>query len=171
VLAPKDDDDTLASWAAHFRQYYCLDSEIDELRRGYDLSRQDYLLEIVFPDAQATPGPSIRAGDFAEILVADYLQHLLGYHVPQWRYDEKIIRNESVKGADVIGFRLVGDAESPLDELVVYEAKATLSGRERGNRLQDAIDDSAKDFNIRKAYSLNAMRRRYIRAHQSTWRT
>lgn len=162
VLDPQDDDVILASWAEHFRQHYCLDAEIDDLRRGYDLSRKDYLLQLVFPDASAAPGPSIRAGDFAEILVADYLEFVLGYSVPRWRYDEKQVRNESTKGTDIIGFHVAGDKESPADELAIYEVKATLSGAGRGNRLQDALDGSAKDFNLRKAESLNAMRRRYL---------
>lgn len=165
-LNPQDDENILSSWAAHFRAHYCLDEEIDDLRSGYGLSKRDYLLQYVFPDATAAPGPSIRSGDFAEILVGDYLQHVLGYWVPRWRYDDKPVRNESTKGTDLIGFRLAGPEASPDDELAVYEAKATLTGRGRSNRLEDALAGSATDFNVRRGESLNAIRRRLLRAGQ-----
>lgn len=165
-LNPEQDEEVLASWASHFRSHYCLDAELDELRRGFDLCRRDYLLQFVFPDAKVGLGPSIRAGDFAEILVADYLEHRLGYWVPRWRYDDKPVRNESTKGTDIIGFRLAGADESPEDELAVYETKATLTGKGRGNRLEDALTGSAADFHVRKGESLNALRRRLFRSGQ-----
>ena len=88
------DDKVLSEWAKHFRNHYCFDCEIDDLRRGTVYSRAEYLENIKFPDASVAPGPSIRAGDFSEILIADYLQYLLGYWVPDNRYCDKIIRNE-----------------------------------------------------------------------------
>lgn len=57
----------LSAWASNFRQHYCLDSEIDDLRAGTGLSRADYLTQLVFPDKSVAPGPGIRAGDFAII--------------------------------------------------------------------------------------------------------
>lgn len=63
-----------SAWAKHFRNHYCFDSEIDDLRRGTPYSRAEYLNKLKFPDASITPGPSIRAGDFGEILVADFLE-------------------------------------------------------------------------------------------------
>lgn len=162
TLICNDDQAVLKEWAKHFRQHYCLDSEIDALRTGTGLSRTDYLLNTVFPDGSAAPGPSIRAGDFSEIIVADYLQYVLGYWVPRGRYAEKAIRNESVKGVDVIGFRLKKDGHvDPKDEMVTYEVKAQFSGKKALSRLQNAVDDSAKD-NLRKAYTLNAAKRRLL---------
>lgn len=52
----------------------CFDTEIDYWRRGYKCSSAEYLNTIKFPDPKAAPGPSIRAGDFAEVLVADFLE-------------------------------------------------------------------------------------------------
>src|SRR5882672_6612973 len=40
----------LSEWAIHFRQHYCLDSEIDALRSGTGLSRAEYLRQLIFPD-------------------------------------------------------------------------------------------------------------------------
>ena len=45
------DEKMLSDWARHFRNHYCLDSDIDFLREGYGYSRGKYLEEIKFPDA------------------------------------------------------------------------------------------------------------------------
>ena len=152
--------ETLSAWASHLRNHYCLDSEIDYYRRGYTYSRAEYLNAIKFPDASNAPGPSIRAGDFGEVLVADYLQYIVGYWVPRTRYCDKSIRNESEKGCDVIGFRIQEDETwSPEDMLAMFESKTQFSGRTAKPRLQDAVEGSAKD-QVRKAESLNAIKRR-----------
>lgn len=137
------DPPILSAWAMHFRNHYCADEDIDYLRGAS--SRKDYLNEMKFPCSKTAPGPSIRAGDFGEILVADYLEFLMGFWVPRFRWSSKIIRNESPKGSDVIGFRL-GDKDkfSPDDTLIVVEAKTKFSAA-NNNRLQVAINDSAKD--------------------------
>lgn len=80
------DEAVLSAWARHFRNHYCLDAEIDFLRGRR--SRSDYLTHIKFPSRESRLGPGIRAGDFGEILVADYLQWLLGFWVPRVRYKE-----------------------------------------------------------------------------------
>ncbi|NTV46382.1 MAG: DUF1837 domain-containing protein [Chlorobiales bacterium] len=156
----QDDDDVLSAWAKHFRNHYCFDSEIDYWRRGYKFSRSEFLNYIKFPDPIAAPGPSIRAGDFGEVLVADFLEYLNGYWVPRTRYGDKTILNESTKGSDIIGFHVVKDGSaSSKDKLAIFEAKAQFSGKKPTARLQDAVDGSAKDI-TRKAESLNAIKQR-----------
>jgi hypothetical protein len=156
------DPTILAAWAKHFRNHYCLDSEIDALRNGTGLSRKAYLETIKFPDHHAAPGPSIRAGDFAEILLADYLEYVLKFWVPRTRYGDKTVRNESTKGCDLIGFKFFNPArESPNDQLAIFESKAQLSTSKTDPRLQDAVDDSAKDH-IRRGESLNAIKQRLL---------
>lgn len=162
-LKVEKDDTVFSVWATHFRNHYCLDCEIDDLRDGTGLCRSEYLCQYAFPDKSKPPGPSIRAGDFAEILVADFLEYVLNYWVPRFKYDEKTVRNESLKGADILGFKFVSDEESLGDTLSTFEAKAKLTGNPL-NRLQDGVNDSAKDFFVRKAESLNALKRRFIRA-------
>jgi hypothetical protein len=156
----------LSQWSKHFRNHYCLDEEIDELRDGTNLSRAEYLEQLVFPDEALAPGPSIRSGDFAEIIMADLIEYVWGYWVPRFRYDEKAIRNESTKGADILGFKLTGKQHSPKDTLIICEAKAALTSPAANNRLQQAIDDSAKDM-LRRAHSLNALKRRLIRKNDT----
>jgi hypothetical protein len=158
----RNDPAVLSAWAKHFRNHYCLDGEIDNLRKGTRYSRADYLNKIKFPDPSTPPGPSIRAGDFAEILVADYLEFLLGYWVPRTRYGNKAIRNESTKGCDLLGFKIFRDGyESNDDTLALFEAKARFSGRKSRSRLQDAVNGSAKDH-VRRGESLNAIKQRLL---------
>lgn len=159
-LRHENDSEVLSDWARHFRNHYCLDSEIDYFRRGPALSKADYLTSIKFPDNSVAPGPSIRSGDFGEILVADYLEFSLGYWVPRTRYSDKTIRNESTKGSDILGFKFVNDnQESAEDVLAVFEAKSQLTGTAVQPKLQEAVDGSIKD-RIRKAESLNAIKQR-----------
>ena len=161
----KEDDRILTEWAKHFRNHYCFDTEIDFYREGYGFSRQEYLDNIKFPDKANAPGPSIRAGDFAEILVADYLEFVLGFWVPRCRYGNKDIKNESTKGCDTLGFKFFDDTESIQDTLAVFEAKAQLSGDTPNPRLQDAVTDSVKD-QVRKAESLNAIKQRLFETNR-----
>jgi hypothetical protein len=156
------DDAVLKSWAAHFREHYCLDKQLDKLRAGTGLSRAEFLKKIKFPDPSEAPGPSIRAGDFAEILASDYVEYRLGHWVPRTRYQDKTIRNESTKGSDVIGFKVARtDRATRNDVLLIVVSKAQLSGNKPTARLQAAIDDSIKDMR-RKAESLNAIKQRLL---------
>jgi hypothetical protein len=159
-----DDDPALTEWAKHFREHYCLDSQIDRLRRGTKKSRAEYLTELVFPDESDDFGPATRSGDFAEILIADLLESQFGFWTPRTRYDDKLVRNESPKGTDVLGFKFGGtDPSKPSkkDTLISFESKAQLSGKKPKARLQDAVADSTKDV-YRISESLNAMKRRLI---------
>ena len=118
----------------------------------------------MFPDKSAAPGPGIRAGDFAELLISDYVEHLLGYWVPRGKYAEKASRDESVKGVDILGFRLTNpSASTPTDTLLAFEVKAQFSGGKYNGRLQTAIDDSSRDY-LRRAMTLNATKRRLRQA-------
>jgi hypothetical protein len=162
------DKTVLAAWAKHFRNHYCADNEIDALRSGTGLTRAEYLKKIIFPDHSSAPGPSIRAGDFAEVLVADYVEYLLEFWVPRTRYDNKAARNVSTPGTDILGFAFKGKngSESAKDTLLLFEAKAQFSGAKADPRLQDAVDGSIKDP-LRKAESLNAIKRRFIQRNQA----
>jgi hypothetical protein len=155
----KEDSIVLTEWAKHFRNHYCFDTEIDFYREGFGFSRQEFLDNIKFPDKSKAPGPSIRAGDFAEILVADYLEFVLGFWVPRCRYGNKDTKNESTKGCDTLGFKFFDNNESIQDTLAIFEAKAQLTGDIPKSRLQDAVTDSVKD-QLRKAESLNAIKQR-----------
>lgn len=165
-----DDGDqaTLTEWARHFREHYCLDTQLDQLRKGTNKSRAEYLLDLVFPDKTDDFGPATRAGDFAEILLSDLLEKEYGYWVPRLRYNDKLVRNESSKGTDVLGIRFHSDNSdkpSKRDTLIALESKAQMSGSKLKPRLQEAINDSSKDA-FRLAETLNAMKRRLLARNQ-----
>jgi hypothetical protein len=157
-----DDQAILSAWARHFRNHYCSDADLPDFVAGTGMSPAEYLVSIKFPDANAAPGPSVRAGDFAEILVADFIEFVLGYWCPrELRYQDRWNRNDSTKGCDVVGFKFASeDAHDPNDELFIFEAKAAMSATNK-NRLQDAVDDSAKDM-LREAMMLNATKQRFL---------
>jgi hypothetical protein len=154
------DTPNLSEWAKVFRQNYCLDAEIDLLREGTGHSRAEFLSQLVFPDRSSAPGPAVRSGDFAELLIADFVEHLLGYWVPRGKYAEKASRDESVKGVDILGFKTQDPTKpAPEDAMLVFEVKAQLSGGKYNDRLQTAVDDSSKDY-LRSATTLAALKRR-----------
>lgn len=154
----ENNDEIMSAWAKHFRNHYCLDSDIDFMRGKS--SRKDYLNSLKFPSATPGFGPGIRAGDFGEILVADYLQWILGYWIPRIRWASKAIPDESSKGSDVIGFQFCDpDQVSGKDILAIFEVKAGLSKSSGKDRLQDAVNDSAKDY-LRLAFSLHYIKQK-----------
>lgn len=161
-LMIQDDESILNLWAKHLREHYCAESEIDFLRKGSGLERKEYLKTIKFPDERISPGPSVRSGDFTEILVADYVQYIIDFIVPRTRYDRKVNRNSSTMGSDLIGYKC-REKISKNDELIVFEVKAKASEVPPPSevRLQKAIDDSNKDV-LRLAETLNAVAQRLI---------
>jgi len=91
----------------------------------------------------------------------------MNYWIPRTRYCDKVIRNESSKGCDIIGFKIFNKKRiSSRDTLAVYEAKAKFSGNTPKNRLQDAVQDSMKDVR-RKPESLNFIKQKLIQKGQS----
>jgi hypothetical protein len=155
----RNDPRVLSAWASHFRNHYCRDSDID-LFRGRK-SRRDYLNDLKFPSRTPGLGPAVLAGDFGEILIADYLQWILNHWVPRLRWCSKVVRDESAKGCDVIGFRFHRPGQvSRNDLLTVFETKTRFSSGSSKHRLQDAVNDSAKDH-IRIDESLNYLRQQF----------
>lgn len=159
----EDDDDVMSAWATHFREHYCSDDELPALVDGTGKTKAEFLNEIKFPDARRGPGPSTRSGDFAEILVADFIEYVLGYWCPrQVRYEDRVNRNVSTNGCDILGFKFADDEPgSDDDELFLLESKASFRPTD-DNRLQNAIDDSIKDM-TREAMSLSAIKQRLRR--------
>ena len=149
----QEDEAILAEWALHLRRHYSSDSDLESNSTSMGMSRSDYLRDIKFPN-NTPPGPSVRSGDFSEILVADYIQFLMNYDVPRTRYDRKATPNSSTQGTDILGFKFSTDNISANDELITCEIKGSL--RTASNSLQDAIDDSKKDFETRLPIALSA---------------
>lgn len=156
-------EEVVSNWAKHFRQQYCLDEKIDELIAGTGMTRKKFLQEIVFPSGTTKLGPAVRSGDFAEILLADVLEHVESYWTPRTRYSSKAVADESTKGSDVLGLKFVNSPEQwePDDVLFIGESKAQMSGTKPKARLQDSVNDSSKD-SLRKSQSLHAAKRKLL---------
>lgn len=165
VLRHADEPAILSAWATHYCQHYCRDEDLPDLVADTGYSHADFLTKIKFPDAVAAPGPSTRAGDFGEILVADFIEYILGYWCPRnGRFEDRENRNVPSNGTDVIGFNFAGDQPSPDDELMVIESKAGFRSTTK-NRLQQAINDSSKDL-VREAMSLSAIKQRLLKINR-----
>lgn len=162
-LNSQDDDKILNEWADHFRNNYRTIDDLDFERDGTKKSREEFLIESVFPDASKGFGPATRVGDFCELMIADYLEFIRDYYVPRTRYCRKINRNSSPQGSDVIGLKMSSPGKpSHKDKVFVIEVKGTANPKavKQGyQRLQDAINDSNADVE-RYAESLNAMKMR-----------
>ncbi|SDR98517.1 hypothetical protein [Pseudomonas oryzae] len=154
----------LDAWALHFRRQYCSDEELPVLMEGTGMTIKQYLNEHVFPHKTKAPGPSIRSGDFAEFLISDYLEFLLGYWVPRGKYSDKASKDESVKGVDILGFYQADPASAdPSDSLLAFEVKASLAAKVYDGQLQNAVNDGSKDLYLRQGFTLNATKRRLLR--------
>lgn len=140
-------------WAVHLRAHYCLEAEIDNLRAGTGKTREEFLREMMFPSA-----PHVMSAEFAEILVADYIEFCMGYKVPRVRYLYKINPNLPVNGVDIVAFNK-SMTDPKLDELMLCEVKAALVGVNL-NTLQSAIDDAGGKDPLRMCDTLNAFKRR-----------
>jgi hypothetical protein len=149
----QQDDGVMKEWALHLRRHYSSDTDLESSSTAMGVSKSDYLRDVKFPNDIA-PGPSIRSGDFSEILVADYIQFLMNYDVPRTRYDRKATPNSSTQGTDILGFKFSENNTPNDDELITCEVKGSL--RTASNSLQNAIDDSKKDFETRLPLALNA---------------
>jgi len=150
-LNPQDDAEILSNWARHFRNHYIADADLPFMAGGTGLGHPDYLRTILFPDAKVAPGPSLRSGDFGEIVVADFIEYFLGYWCPrELSYQDRWNRNDSTKGCDVIGFKFANeDNPGPADELFIFESKSGMSAS-GANRLQDAIDGASVRSRVSK---------------------
>lgn len=152
----KNEDHVLNQWAKHLREHYCTLEELDELREGPNLSRQEFLRDMKFPNPSDRLGAGTMSGDFSEILIADYIEYVSNYIVPRVRYRQKFNRNSSTQGNDLIGYKIESITQfNPLDEMIIIEVKAKNSEGRPAATLQNAVKHSSKDH-ARLGESLNA---------------
>ncbi|MBS4189478.1 hypothetical protein KHA94_04500 [Bacillus sp. FJAT-49705] len=85
--------------------------------------------------------------------IGDFLEYVLEFWVPRTRYGDKTIRNESTKGSDIIGFKIIDDKnDSPKGESLnaikqrLY-FRNMLKDAERIERFQNIEDRPYKEVN------------------------
>lgn len=161
------DEQYLNEWATSLKNHYVEEKMLDILRQGTGLTRKDYLKERILPDSTDPLGAATMSGEFGEILVYDYINYVLEYYVTRTRYLEKINRNMSVSGSDVLGYKVADiNKINNNDELLVAEVKTRSSKSSKKEKLcsetvAKAIIHSSKD-RVRIGESLNAEKRRLI---------
>lgn len=161
------DKTILKNWAHHFRNYYCIDEMVDLLRNGTKKTRNEYFRDIKFPDKDHPLGRSTRVGDFSEILVADYMQFMLNYWIPDRdKYSRKKNRNMSLPGCDIIGIYCQNSTKKIDDVLCCCEVKGKYSGKSDNGRLEKAINDSAEDA-LKVAVELSSIKQRFLEQHNT----
>ena len=94
-------DCVLDKWALHLRRHYISDNILEHRVMARQTTSDQYLPLRVVPDI-----PSIRSGDFAEILISDVLQYLYGLAVPRYKQCNRKDKNASEHGSDVIAYQL-----------------------------------------------------------------
>ncbi len=160
-----ENQEVFSHWAKHFRNHYCLDTKIERLVRRTVYTKTQYLNNIKFPESNVN-GAKTRSGDFGEILISDFLEYVLNFWVPRTRFSERQNRNNPTQGVDVIGFKSDNYSENnPNDELIIFEVKCKLTGTNTNftrDRMMTAINDSSKDYSIRKAEALNGLKSWYL---------
>lgn len=160
-----NNEEIFSSWAKHFRNHYCLDTKIERLIRNTGQTKTEYLNNIKFPEANVN-GAKTRSGDFGEILISDFLEYILNFWVPRTRFSERQNRNNPTQGVDVIGFKSENySANNSNDELMIFEVKCKLTGTSTNytkDRMMTAINDSTKDYSLRKAEALNGLKSWYL---------
>lgn len=152
----KEEKAALSEWAKHFRTQYSTEEDIARLR--YKKTPKEYLNDLIFPSENTNLGRSTRAGDFGEILMADFLEWIKGHWVPRVRWNQKINKDTSSTGSDIIGFHF-HRIDRKKDKLSVMESKTKFSSNGK-NRLQDAVTHSDKDV-FRIPESVNYIKRRF----------
>ena len=141
-----NNDEILDNWALHIRRHYRDDSELLDDAAINIMTVEQYLHDYVIPQRTETLGPTARAGDITEIIVADLLEFVHGYSVPRCKQKNRAGKNTLEQGTDIIAYRFFKEDKSPSnkDELVAAEVKASLTGSDY-IPLQSAIIDSKKD--------------------------
>lgn len=135
----QEEPEIFEEWAIQFRRNYCSDEKLQHMTYVMGIESSKYLNESV---------PSTKSGDFGEILVSDYLQYFENYLVPRTRFNSRENKDKPTLGSDALGYRY--DPKSPSNaEVIVIEVKSSASNKtdfKAKNRLQEAINDSNKDF-------------------------
>ncbi len=112
-------------------------------------SPEDVFENEILPDA-----PHLKSGDFGEILCRSTLQEWRECpQFPLYRWRNRSTKNDTVRGADLIGYVKVTDTPNTNDLLVLCEVK-TRSATTANTVVKDAYDGVAKDYVSRLASSL-----------------
>lgn len=162
------DDLKLNEWATHIRKHYICDSDLTELSNERNMLPSKYLQDLVVPRIDRIPdyrntnklGRSVITGEFAEIVLYDLFEYVLGYKALRGRHWDKPTPEAGITGSDVIVAKIHdGYPNNPEDQLLIIESKANHS-KNAFHVLKSAKKDSDKD-SLRTAFSIDYLRKKY----------
>ena len=156
----KTDDAYFDDWALHVRRHYISDKELQDSEAILGLSPAEYLSTFVIPQKGEPMGATARSSDLTEILIADILEFIEGYHAPRCKQYNRSGKNNSEHGTDIIAYKFhkPNKQSSSNDELLAVEVKATLRDYDC-SAIGSAIKDSQKD-EVRIAHTLDYYRKK-----------
>jgi hypothetical protein len=140
----------LNEWAKHILMHYIPQDKITNGAVIHNISEQKYIEDYVLPSvSEQTKDVS---GNFGEIVFCDFIEFVLGYSVPRYKfYDNQ--RGNPTQGIDIVAYKM-NTRPSPNDTILYAEVKASLS-KVNFNRLQNAINDIEKRKDKDFALALN----------------
>jgi hypothetical protein len=131
--------------ALHIRRHYISDEEINEACEITGKNKADYLKEQMIPQRDETLGPSVIAGDIAEIIISDIFEFEFGYKVPRVKMENRSGKNNSEHGTDILAFNVnINELVSKNSEMIISEVKANLS-QSNFDVLNTAMNDFKKN--------------------------
>ncbi len=152
-LASNFDNITVSEWALHIRRHYMRDDELANSTRT--LPTEEYLSTMVIPDCQNT-----RTGDFGETIVSDIIEHLEGYIVPRYKQFQRIDKNLSGPGIDIVAY-IINSPTTPSrnDKLLLIEVKSSRRQNDVSGPLRKAKSEYRKNL-TRRAMTVDSIRRK-----------
>lgn len=144
-------------WAKHLLNNFTTEQEIINGAKLNNVSKTEYIKQFVLPSEDLRNGSEL-SGVFGEILFSDFIQYILGYEVPRYKFYGGYPGNPN-QGIDIIAYKFCVDGQSEEDEMLFAEIKSRLSCKNFGI-LQEAIDDIEKRQEKEYALALDAARRK-----------
>lgn len=158
----KGDDDILNQWALHIRRHYISDEDLTDACEITGKCKADYLKEQMIPQKNEELGPTVIAGDIAEIIILDVFEFEFQYKVPRVKMENRSGKNNSEHGTDVIAFNInMTELTSQDSEIIISEVKANLS-QSNFDVLNTAMNDFKKNEidHQRYAHTLEYLRKK-----------
>lgn len=161
LLDYKTNEAYFDEWALHIRRHYISDEELNASVEALGLPPAEYLRKYVIPQRSEPMGGTARSNDLTEILIADILEFIEGYHAPRCKQYTRSGKNQSEHGTDIIAYKYHKADKQPNsnDELLAVEVKATLTSQDSCGVIESAVKDSRKD-EVRLAHTLDYYRKK-----------
>jgi hypothetical protein len=155
-------NDFVNKLANEVRLCYIDNSELHRLSAIRNLSKAEFLEKYIIPSK-----PIIKSGDFGEILcffsVIENLRNKgLSVFAPRkWRWKDN--KNTPCPCSDVVMFNVANPKKPTAQDTVITVESKMKAVYSKEHRIQNAIDDAAKDKLTRLAKSLNWLEEKYAK--------